>query len=1258
MRRISILSTSLFTSFAIVLSGLISSSAHATDSVVTVSCETGSYKVTTTGSVVTVSEGETCSGAVVIPQGVTAIGEYAFGGAAGLTSISLPETLNQVGDSPFYGTSNLTQINVAPNNPDFASVDGVLFGRNGISATLIAYPANKASSMYTTPRTVSFTGGIAAEVTTIRSYAFQFAQKLATLTVSEDVTTLGGGFGASLLSVINLPETLNQVGDSPFYGTSNLTQINVAPNNPDFASVDGVLFGRNGISATLIAYPANKASSMYTTPRTVSFTDRPNAAVTSIDTYAFQNAQKLATLNISEGVTTLGGGIAESTRLLSVINLPATYTEMTGQPFGDAYGLTSITIKASVVSVASRTFINARSLSNIYFLGDEPDVDNDAFFAIAPGAKAYVKSDADGFDLDVITGKWKGLTVVDLATDGDYVCSTGSKTTAETPSSTPRYKITGGVVSDGISCAGTVLLPDGIKAIGNSAFEAATLTSINIPAGVISIGDYAFFSTTDLTSFTVAADNPNYSVNDGVLLNKAGTTLLLYPVGKTATSYLIPSGVTSIGDWAFYQENSLNSITIPEGVVTIGNHSFRNLSALTSITLPATLGSIGEYAFSFATALTSIIIPANVATIGSNAFEYAVALSNIYFLGDAPTVGPDAFANIVTLPKAYKKTENTTFTLINGKWNGLTATSFDYLATYESNGGSAVSASAFTTGGTLTSQPMPTRSGYGFAGWSATDGGTAVAFPYAPGPDVTNDITLFANWLGDGNFFCSGDLAGERATDETTNIYAITDGVVTAVPDASCTGDVVIPAGANSIGAEAFKRSAMNSVSLPATLTSIGDDSFSLSTALVELSIPEGVVSIGEWAFSNSELLEIITLPASVNNIGNTAFQDSLSLENINVNTANANFASVNGVLFNKSLTTLEAYPAGKPADSYTVPATVEIIADRSFISARALKSVLFPADSQLTSLEGSVFQTSGLTSIILPAGVETIGNAFNTAQNLTSVTLPGSVTSIGAYAFQGSTRLSSFYFLGGPPTVEPETFTNIGPAPKAFVTASSRAAFGGLGSNWNGLTVAMNYTLTYNYNSATGGNSTTSGSYTTGDTPITLPTPTRTGYTFAGWYSDAGFTTRIGHAGEDYSPTGVDESLNAYAKWTEVPVLPEMPPSGNPPSGNPPADNTPSVDLVAQAAAADLAARTIKVKSKFAGKALASRVGVKMVSPKAKVTFKISKASKKICTKSGSKIKTLKAGNCVVTFTVQEPKPKKGKKPKATKTVKTFVVN
>lgn len=83
----------------------------------------------------------------------------------------------------------------------------------------------------------------------------------------------------------------------------------------------------------------------------------------------------------------------------------------------------------------------------------------------------------------------------------------------------------------------------------------------------------------------------------------------------------------------------------------------------------------------------------------------------------------------------------------------------------------------------------------------------------------------------------------------------------------------------------------------------------------------------------------------------------------------------------------------------------------------------------------------------------------------------------------------------------------------------------------------ANTYVVTYAYNSATGGNSTTTSSFTTGGSAITLPTPTRTGYTFGGWYSEAGLSSAssIGAAGASYSPSGATLSLSAYAKWTAV---------------------------------------------------------------------------------------------------------------------------
>jgi uncharacterized repeat protein (TIGR02543 family) len=1101
MRRISILITSLVTSFGLVLSGLVFSPANATAPADgTYACGDGTYTITTVNSVITFGEARTCTGPLVIPEGVEATTSYIFYyyGDAKVTSVSLPASLYQMGHSGFYGTGLLTEINVASTNAAFTSVDGVLFRLNGTSASLFAYPANKVESTYTTPTSVSFAGGSPIPVTRIEGYAFQGAKNLTTLNISEGVTTLGYGIAetATLLSTINLPDSytamtgqplasatgltaltigefLTSIEEGSLSSTYNLNSITVHPDNSSYSSsLDGVLFNED--LTVLIAYPVGKPAASYTIP----------SGVTTVDTKSFQSASKL----------------------------------------------TSVIFPSSISAIESEAFSCASYLTSFIFRGDAPTVGEFAFGCIeAP--KAYIKSGNNTFTLDA-DGKWNRLTVsefdyfvnfdskggsaVSLSPfvtggsvvsaptaptrdfygftgwsttnsvaeggtavtfpytpgvtsditlfanwfrDGNYECSTGTWT----DQTTGTYTIYGGVVSNGGTCTDNVVIPEGITQIGTSAFASSQMISISLPDSLNSIGTQAFMSTTltslvipknvstlgigvfqnsfALTSITAAEPNINFtSSSDGVLFNESLTTLIAYPLGKAASTYTIPSGVTTIGDRAF-------------------------------------MGS----------SLVTVFISPDVETMEDLAFFCPVRLNSFVFLGDAPTLGNSSVGcGPGAGTTALIKSGNTTFFLTDDKWNDLSVSAFDYLVNYDSNGGSPVGTGGFTVGGTVSSPTVPTREGYGFIGWSVTDPGTAVAFPYTPGPDVTNDITLFANWLADGNFFCSGDLAGERATNETTNIFKITSGVVS--DGSGCTGDVVIPAGAN---------------------------------------------SIAEWAFSYSELLETITLPASVNNIGNTAFQDSLNLENINVNAANADFASVNGVLFNKNLTTLEAYPAGKPAASYTVPASVEVIDDRSFISSNALKTVLFTADSQLTSLVGSVFQTSGLTSIVLPEGVETIGSAFSSATNLTSVTIPASVTDIGGYAFQGSTNLSSFFFLGEPPTVDPLTFTNIGTAPKAFMVASLRSAFGGLGSNWNGLTVAMNYTLTYTYNSATGGNTITTSSFTTGDTPITLPTPTRTGYTFGGWHSNSVLTSKIGNAGASYSPTGTTAALSAYAKWT-----------------------------------------------------------------------------------------------------------------------------
>ena len=354
---------------------------------------------------------------------------------------------------------------------------------------------------------------------------------------------------------------------------------------------------------------------------------------------------------------------------------------------------------------------------------------------------------------------------VPLPPQGSYVCTTGQLRVGSDPSST--YTISsGGVVDNGDSCTGAVVIPEGVTAIDDSAFEdsslasitlpasvmeigsrafngAIALTSITIPAGVIEIGSRAFSATNSLTSISVNPANPSFTSIDGMLLNKEVTTLIIYSVAKSATSITIPAGVTTIGRQAFSGATFLTSITMQTGVTTIEQGAFNGMTSLSDITIPEGVTTIGDQAFGGASALTSVTIPASVTSIGNFSFDNASALKDVYFFGNAPILGDDPFASTASGFKAHISATATGFGT-EPTWNGLTLQVGVYRVTHNAANGSAVAPGAFFRGGTIRSAPVSTRDGHTLAGWSATENGSLVTFPYTP--NVANDITLFAIW--------------------------------------------------------------------------------------------------------------------------------------------------------------------------------------------------------------------------------------------------------------------------------------------------------------------------------------------------------------------------------------------------------------------------------------------------------------------------------------------------------------------------------
>ena len=223
---------------------------------------------------------------------------------------------------------------------------------------------------------------------------------------------------------------------------------------------------------------------------------------------------------------------------------------------------------------------------------------------------------------------------------------------------------------------------------------------------------------------------------------------------------------------------------------------------------------------------------------------------------------------------------------------------------------------------------------------------------------------------------------------------------------------VVIESGVTSIGKEAFFGCTnLSSITIPEGVTSIGIQAFSSCKSLSSITIPSFLTSIGHYAFTDCTSLSSIDIPSSVTTIGVRVFEGCNSLSAINVNTENAYYKSVDGVLFNKEGTTLICCPGGKSGD-YTIPSSVTSIGMYAFYKCKSLSSVIIP--SSVTSIDIAVFQEcTSLSSITIPSSVTSIGgNAFNSCKSLTSVTIPSSVTSIGINAFFFCTNLKNLYVL------------------------------------------------------------------------------------------------------------------------------------------------------------------------------------------------------------------------------------------------------
>ena len=193
---------------------------------------------------------------------------------------------------------------------------------------------------------------------------------------------------------------------------------------------------------------------------------------------------------------------------------------------------------------------------------------------------------------------------------------------------------------------------------GSPWYKNTNIKTVKIEYGVTSIGDDAFYDCESLTTVTI----PDSVTSIGYYAFYGCISL---------TTVTIPDSVISIGYYAFGFCRSLTTVIIPDSVISIGDSAFAECRSLTTVTIPDSVTSIGDSAFWDCTSLTTVTISDSVTSIGDDAFADCTNLNKIYFKGDKPNFGNEygyPFENVTA--DVYYPANNSTWNNIESKWDG------------------------------------------------------------------------------------------------------------------------------------------------------------------------------------------------------------------------------------------------------------------------------------------------------------------------------------------------------------------------------------------------------------------------------------------------------------------------------------------------------------------------------------------------------------------------------------------------------------
>ncbi len=512
-------------------------------------------------------------------------------------------------------------------------------------------------------------------------------------------------------------------------------------------------------------------------------------------------------------------------------------------------------------------------------------------------------------------------------------------------------------------CTGLTKLsfPETLTTIGSSAFAGCTgLASLTIPETVTSVGSEAFGYCTGLTHITWPVDMSTHYVfmgctnvtsirytygNTGIMAERytaSGSTgiyghmnqerMLEYICRDSLKSVVFDDDITTISQLAFEGSPKLTVVYLPDSLETIGSSAFAGCTGLVMIELTDGLQTIGSGAFSGCKTLEAIRFPASLTRIDSNAFQNCTALTTLVIPKTVTVLGSGAFSGCTSLLSVTLPVEYSTYGVFMDCSN---VTSIHY--TYGSTG---IMADRYTASG-------------------------------------STGIYGHMNMERMLEYQCREKLESVSFDDSITKISNLAF----------------------------YQCTALTEVKLPASLEVIGSSAFNGCTALASVTLPEWIQEIGSGAFSGCTALQEIQFPASLTRIDSNAFQGCTGLTEMEIP---------------KTVTALGsgAFSGCLSLRSVTLP--VEYSTYGVFMDCSNVTSIHYTYGS--TGIMADRYTASGSTGIYGHMNMERMLE-YQCRESLEMVAFDAGVTKVSQLAFYGSTALKAVEFRGDAPSIGGNAF-------------------------------------------------------------------------------------------------------------------------------------------------------------------------------------------------------------------------------------------